>query len=130
MALPTITLTGNLTADPNLRFTANGKAVTNFRVAATDRRKNATTGEWEDQGTTFLDVVVWREAETAAELTKGSKVHVVGRLKQRTYETKEGAEKTVYEVEADEVWSVVRTAGTTSAIKADDPWSTAGEAPF
>lgn len=129
MPLPTILLTGNLTADPQLRFTANGTAVINFRVATSQRVKNKDTGEWTDGDSCFIDVVSWRDAEQLAEtLTKGATVMVDGQLKQRTFETKEGEKRTAYEVNADNVALVVRSrAGSPAAKPAAapaDPWAT------
>lgn len=105
MTLPIVTLIGNLTADPELKFTTQGTALVSFRIASSDRRKNAQTGEWEDGDTTFLRVTAWRQlAENAAEsLTKGDRVVITGRLKSRDYEDKDGTKKTSYEIDADEV---------------------------
>lgn len=99
MTLPTITATGNLTADPVLRFTRDGKAVTTLTVACNDRRKSS-TGEWVDGDTTFLDVQLWtQDAEQAAEhLRKGQRVAVTGRLRQRSYEAKDGSKRYAWEV--------------------------------
>ena len=100
-----ITVVGNLVADPELRFTPTGLAVANFRVASTPRVYNRDAGQWEDGEALFLTCNVWREAaENVAEsLTKGMRVIVNGRLKQRSYQTREGENRTVFEVEADEV---------------------------
>jgi single-strand DNA-binding protein len=100
-----ITIVGNLTDDPELRYTPNGAAVANFRVAVSRRYKDPQTNEWKDADTSFFTVNVWRSmAENAAEtLTRGSRVVVVGRLKQRSWETAEGDKRTVIEIEADEV---------------------------
>lgn len=105
MSLPRINATGNLVADPDLKFTPSGTAVANFRIACGSRRKNRDTGEWEDGDTTFLTINAWKGlAENIAnQFTKGQKITVDGRLKQRTYQTKEGQDRTVFEVEADEV---------------------------
>lgn len=105
MSLPRINATGNLVAAPELKFTPSGAAVTNFRIACGSRRKNRDTGEWEDGDTTFLTVNAWKglAENIAAQFTKGQKITVDGRLKQRTYQTKEGQDRTVFEVEADEV---------------------------
>ena len=105
MSLPRINATGNLVADPELKFTPSGAAVTNFRIACGSRRKNRDTGEWEDGDTTFLTINAWKGlAENIAhQFTKGQKITVDGRLKQRTYQTREGENRTVFEVEADEV---------------------------
>jgi single-strand DNA-binding protein len=101
----TLTVVGNLTSDPELRFTPGGHAVANFTVAATPRTFNRQTNEWEDGETLFLRANLWRDAaENLAEsLTKGSRVIVVGRLKSRSYETKEGEKRTVIELEVDEI---------------------------
>ncbi|HVE64499.1 MAG TPA: single-stranded DNA-binding protein [Mycobacteriales bacterium] len=101
----TITIIGNITDDPELRFTANGAAVANFTVASTPRFLDKTTNEWKDGDALFLRCSIWRQAaENVAEsLTRGARVIVSGRLKQRSYETKEGEKRTVYEVEVDEV---------------------------
>jgi single-strand DNA-binding protein len=101
----TITLVGNLTDDPELRFTPNGAAVANFTVASTPRFLDKTTNEWRDGDALFLRCSIWRQAaENVAEsLQRGMRVIVTGRLKQRSYETKEGEKRTVYEVEVDEI---------------------------
>jgi len=108
----TITVIGNLTNDPELRFTPGGHAVANFTVASTPRTFNRQTNEWEDGETLFLRASLWREAaENVAEsLTKGSRVIVTGRLKSRTYETKEGEKRTVIELEVDEIGPSLRYA--------------------
>lgn len=100
-----ITLVGNLTADPELRFTPSGAAVANFTVASTPRFFDKGSNEWRDGDTLFLPCNAWRAlAENVAEsLTKGTRVVVQGRLKQRSYETKEGDKRTVYEVEVDDI---------------------------
>jgi single-strand DNA-binding protein len=100
-----ITVVGNLVADPELRFTASGQPVASFRIASTPRFMDKDTKEWKDGDSLFLTVNVWRQqAENVAEsLQRGMRVMVVGRLKQRQYETKEGEKRTVYEVEADDV---------------------------
>ena len=100
-----ITVVGNLVADPELRFTPTGLAVANFRIASTPRVYNRDAGQWEDGEALFLTCNVWREAaENVAEsLSKGMRVIVNGRLKQRSYQTREGENRTVFEVEADEV---------------------------
>ena len=108
----TITLVGNLVEDPNLRFTASGQAVASFRVASTPRYLDKATNEWKDGESLFLTVNVWRQAaENCAEsLQRGMRVIVQGRLKQRSYETKEGEKRTVYEIEADEVGPSLKNA--------------------
>lgn len=100
-----ITVVGNVVADPELRFTPSGAAVANFRIASTPRRFNNQTNQWEDGEGLFLTCNVWRQAaENVAEsLQKGMRVMVTGRLRQRSYETREGEKRTVYEVEVDEV---------------------------
>ncbi|WP_067565916.1 single-stranded DNA-binding protein [Nocardia acidivorans] len=100
-----ITVIGNLTADPELRFTPAGAAVANFTVASTPRVFNKTSQEWEDGEALFLRCNIWREAaENVAEsLTRGSRILVSGKLKQRSYETKEGEKRSVIELEVDEV---------------------------
>ncbi|MDG3009687.1 single-stranded DNA-binding protein [Rhodococcus sp. D2-41] len=100
-----ITVIGNLTADPELRFTPSGAAVATFTVASTPRRFNSQTNAWEDGEALFLRCNIWRQAaENVAEsLTRGSRVIVNGRLKQRSFETREGEKRTVVELEVDEV---------------------------
>lgn len=100
-----ITVIGNVVADPELRFTPSGAAVANFRIASTPRVYNKDTGQYEDGEALFLTCNVWRQAaENVAEsLSKGMRVIVNGRLKQRSYQTKEGEQRTVFEIEVDEV---------------------------
>ena len=100
-----ITIVGNLVADPELRFIPNGAAVTNFRVATTPRAYNRDTNQWEDGDAVFLTCNAWRDmAENIAEsLTKGMRVIVTGNLKQRSYQTKEGEQRTVYEIDVHDV---------------------------
>ncbi|WP_280502675.1 single-stranded DNA-binding protein [Nocardia farcinica] len=107
-----ITVIGNLTADPELRFTPAGAAVANFTVASTPRVFDRNTNEWKDGEALFLRCNVWREAaENVAEsLTRGARVIVSGRLKQRSYETREGEKRTVVELEVDEVGPSLRYA--------------------
>jgi single-strand DNA-binding protein len=114
-----ITLVGNLVDDPELRFTPNGQAVAKFRIASTPRFMDKATNEWKDGESLFLTCNVWRQAaENCAEsLTRGMRVIVQGRLKQRSYETKEGEKRTVFEVEVDEVGPSLRSA-TAKVIKA------------
>ncbi|MDQ1706167.1 MAG: single-strand DNA-binding protein [Frankiaceae bacterium] len=143
-----ITLVGNLVDDPELRFTPSGAAVAKFRVASTPRFLDKQTNEWKDGDSLFLTCNVWRQAaENVAEsLQRGMRVIVQGRLRQRSYETKEGEKRTVYEVEVDEVGPSLKNAtakinkgqrssgggggggfGGGSAAAggaADDPWST------
>lgn len=107
-----ITLVGNLVDDPELRFTPSGQAVANFRIASTPRFLDKATNEWKDGESLFLTCTVWRQAaENVAEsLQRGMRVIVQGRLKQRSYETKEGEKRTVFEVDADEVGPSLRNA--------------------
>ena len=108
----TITVIGNLTGDPELRFTPSGAAVANFTVASTPRTFDRQSNEWKDGETLFLRCSIWREAaESVAEsLTKGTRVIVQGRLVQRSYETREGEKRTVYELQVDEVGPSLRYA--------------------
>ena len=107
-----ITIAGNLVDDPELRFTPAGQPVARFRVASTPRFRDNTTGEWKDGDSLFLTCNVWRQAaENVAEsLTRGMRVIVSGRLRQRSYETKEGEKRTVYEMEVDDVGPSLRNA--------------------
>ena len=139
----TITIVGNLTADPELRFTPSGAAVANFTVASTPRIYDRQSGEWKDGEALFLRCNIWREAaENVAEsLTRGSRVILSGRLKQRSFETKEGEKRTVMEVEVDDVGPALRYAtakvnrvqrqgggfGSDAGSGGDDPWSNAPE---
>ncbi len=151
-----ITVVGNLTADPELRFTPSGAAVANFTVASTPRTFDKNSNEWKDGEALFLRCSVWRQAaENVAEsLQKGTSVIVQGRLKQRSYETKEGEKRTVYELDVDEIgpslrWATAKVTkasrggggggyggggqsfggggggGGGSASSNDDPWATA-----
>jgi single-strand DNA-binding protein len=141
-----LTMIGNLVSDPELRFTPSGAAVAKFTVASTPRYLDKTTNEWKDGDSLFLQCQIWRQAaENVAEsLTKGMRVIVSGRLKQRSYETKEGEKRTVFEVEVDDVGPSLRNAtakvtkvarqtggGYTAPAAAattastDDPWSAA-----
>ena len=108
----TITIIGNLVNDPELRYTPTGQAVATFRVASTPRFMDRATNEWKDGDSLFLSCNVWRQAaENVAEsLQRGMRVIVSGRLRQRSYETKEGEKRTVYEVEVDEVGPSQRNA--------------------
>jgi single-strand DNA-binding protein len=141
-----ITLIGNLTNDPELRFTPSGAAVAKFTVASTPRYMDRQTNEWKDGDTLFLQCQIWRQAaENVAEsLTRGMRVIVSGRLKQRSYETKEGEKRTVFEVEVDEVGPSLRNAtarvtkttrqggnggGFSAPVESsDDSWSTPANA--
>src|SRR6266700_3207729 len=107
-----ITIVGNLVGDPELRYTPTGQAVANFRVASTPRFRDNTTGEWKDGDSLFLTCNVWRQAaENVAEsLQRGMRVSVNGRLRQRSYETREGEKRTVFEVEVDDVGPSLRNA--------------------
>ena len=151
----TITVIGNLTDDPELRFTPSGAAVAKFRIASTPRTLDRATGEWKDGEPLFLACSVWRQAaENVAEsLQRGSRVIVWGRLRQRSYETKEGEKRTVYEMEVDEIGPSLRYAtakvqkmsrssgggggfgssgggqGGGGGLANDDPWATATPAP-
>ncbi len=152
-----ITVVGNLTADPELRFTPSGAAVANFTVASTPRTFDKNTNEWKDGEALFLRCSVWRQAaENVAEsLSRGTAVIVQGRLKQRSYETKEGEKRTVYELDVDEIGPSLKFAtakvtkasrsggggggggfgggggqsfgggGGASSAPADDPWASA-----
>ena len=144
----TITVVGNLTDDPELRFTPSGAAVANFTVASTPRILDKATNEWKDGDALFLRCSIWRQAaENVAEsLQRGARVLVTGRLRQRSYETKEGEKRTVVELEVDEVgpslrWATAKVAkaqrsgggggsysggssGASSSAGADDPWAT------
>lgn len=140
-----LTIIGNLTADPELRFTPAGAAVANFTVASTPRTFDKATNEWKDGEALFMRCNIWREAaENVAEsLTRGARVVVTGRLGQRSYETREGEKRTVVELEVDEIGPSLRYAtakvnkaarqaggsggGTQSRSQAknDDPWGSA-----
>ena len=145
-----ITVVGNITDDPELRFTPSGAAVANFTVASTPRTMNRQTNEWEDGEALFLRCSIWRQAaENVAEsLQKGARVIVQGRLKARTWETREGEKRTSFEVDVDEIgpslkWAtakVTRAQRTTgggggggygggapqSGGGQSDPWATSG----
>ena len=128
-----ITVVGNLTADPELRYTQNGVAVANFTIASTPRTFDRASNEWKDGETVFMRCSVWRQyAENVAEsLTKGTRVIVSGRLKQRSYETREGEKRTVIELEVDEIGpslryataAVTRAAGSASSGGGNGDWS-------
>jgi single-strand DNA-binding protein len=147
----TITIVGNLTADPELRFTPSGAAVANFTVASTPRTFDRQSNEWKDGETLFMRCSIWRDsAENVAEsLHRGTRVIVTGRLKSRSYETKEGEKRTVIELDVDEVGPSLRyaSAKVTKAERGgsgggfggqggggfggqqNDPWATGGSAP-
>ena len=107
-----ITVVGNIVADPELRFTPSGAPVANFRVASTPRRFNSQSNQWEDGEAMFLTCNVWRQAaENVAEtLSKGMRIVVTGRLKARTFQTREGENRTVFEIDVDEVGPSLRYA--------------------
>jgi|SRR5687767_8537307 single-strand DNA-binding protein len=138
-----ITVVGNLTADPELRFTPSGAAVANFTVASTPRTFDKQSNEWKDGEALFLNCSVWRQAaENAAEsLQRGMRVIVQGRLKARSYETREGEKRTVFEIDVDEVGPSLKyaTAKVTKTTRSggqgggggfsgggDDPWASQG----
>lgn len=127
MALPSITMVGNLVADPELRFTGSGKAVVSLRVACSERKKDA-SGVWIDGDSTFLNVNAWNETaeNITTTLTKGDTIVVTGRLKQRSYQAKDGSERTVFEVEADSVAADLRRAafGNKHKVLKDKPAAT------
>ena len=107
-----ITVVGNLTDDPELRFTPSGAAVAKFRIASTPRTMDRQTNEWKDGEPLFLACNIWRDAaeHVAESLQRGSRVIVQGRLRQRSYETREGEKRTVYELEVDEIGPSLRYA--------------------
>jgi single-strand DNA-binding protein len=107
-----ITVVGNLTADPELRYTQNGLAVANFTIASTPRTFDRASNDWKDGEALFLRASVWREfaEHVAGSLTKGSRVVATGRLRQRSYETKEGEKRTSIELEVDEIGPSLRYA--------------------
>lgn len=107
-----ITVVGNIVADPELRFTPAGAAVANFRIASTPRRYDSQSNQWVDGEAMFISCNIWRQAaENVAEtLTKGMRVIVTGRLRQRSYETREGEKRTVMEIEVEEVGPSLRYA--------------------
>jgi len=125
-----ITVVGNLTSDPELRYTQGGLAVANFTIASTPRTMDRATNEWKDGEALFLRASVWREfaEHVAGSLTKGSRVIVQGRLKQRSYETKEGEKRTSYELEVDEIGPSLRyaTAQVTRAASSRDGGNSGG----
>ncbi len=139
-----ITVVGNLTADPELRYTQGGLPVANFTIASTPRNFDRQANEWKDGEALFLRASVWREfaEHVAGSLTKGSRVIATGRLKQRSYETKEGEKRTSIELEVDEIGPSLKyaTAQVTRAAStgggggaprgqvANEPWSTPGSA--
>lgn len=126
-----VTLVGNLTTDPELRFTGSGVAVAAFTVASTPRVFDRGSGEWRDGDALFLRCSVWREyaEHVASSLSKGVRVMVQGRLKQRSYETDAGERRTVFEVEVEEVGPVLRyaTVQVTKASRRDGSGAPAGQ---
>lgn len=138
MSSNAFTIVGNLTSDPELRFTASGAAVVNFTIASTPRHKNA-QGDWVDGDTLFIKCTLWRQAaENAAEsLRKGTRVIATGKLASRTFETREGEKRTVIELDVDEVGPSLKNATavisktvnaggmqySNAAAPVDDPWS-------
>src|SRR5437764_1520781 len=147
---PILTVCGNLTADPELRFTPSGAAVASFTIASTPRTFDKNSNEWKDGEALFLRCSIWRQAaENVAEsLTRGMRVVAQGRLKQRSYETREGEKRTVVELEVDEVGPSLKYAtakvnrvsrgggdfgggggggsrGGRRGMPADDPWGSA-----
>jgi single-strand DNA-binding protein len=144
-----ITVVGNLTSDPELRYTQNGLAVANFTIASTPRSFDRASNDWKDGEALFLRASVWREfaEHVAGSLTKGSRVIATGRLKQRSYETKEGEKRTSMELEVDEIGPSLRYAtaqvtrtsssreggavgagGRGGAPSADEPWAASAPA--
>lgn len=107
-----ITVVGNLVADPELRYTPSGAAVANFRIASTPRRFDAQTNQWVEGEALFLNCNIWRQAaeNTADTLQRGMRVIVQGRLRQRSFETREGEKRTVFELEVDEIGPSLRYA--------------------
>ncbi len=136
-----ITVVGNLTADPELRYTQNGLPVANFTIASTPRNFDRASNEWKDGEALFLRASVWREfaEHVAGSLTKGMRVVATGRLRQRSYQDREGNNRTAIELEVDEIGPSLRyaTAQVTRAAGggqgrgqvADEPWATPGSAP-
>lgn len=125
-----IILRGNLCADPDLRYTASGTPVTNLRVASTPRRFDKAKNEWEDGETMFLSCSIWRNAEDVAKaVAKGQQVIVLGNLNARSYVDKNGASKTAWEVEAEQILPVI-TPNTPPAPPAASGGFTTNEEPF
>jgi single-strand DNA-binding protein len=124
-----ITVVGNLTADPELRYTQNGLAVANFTIASTPRTFDRAANDWKDGDALFLRASCWREfaEHVAGSLTKGSRVVATGRLKQRSYETKEGEKRTSIELEVDEIGPSLRYA--TAQVTRASSGSSAGGRP-
>lgn len=128
----TITVVGNLTADPELRFTSAGVAVLDFTVASTPRVYDRESGEWKDDNTLFLRCNLWRQAaeNAARSLTKGTRVIVQGRLKQRSFETKEGDKRTVVELDVDAIGPELRYASAKVSKVGRDGGATADDEPW
>ena len=139
MPLNSTTISGNLTADPTLRFTPSGTSVVNFTVANTDRIYDRSTGEWKDGAKLFMNCFAWKNAgaENIAEsLAKGAAVMVTGKLRQRSYTTDDGNNRTVIELEVEEIGPSLRHAqakpvkaarqGSEHANQGADSWATAG----
>jgi single-strand DNA-binding protein len=126
----TITVIGNLTADPELRFTPSGAAVANFSVASTPRTYDKQSGEWKDGEALFLRCAIWRDAaeHVSESLTKGARVIVTGRLKPRSYE-KDGQKHTVIELDVEEIGPSLRWATAKVARAARNGATTSGGAP-
>lgn len=132
---PILTIVGNLTSDPDLRFTPSGQAVANFTIASTPRSQDKASGEWIDGEPLFIRCAVWRQyAEHVADsLTKGARVITQGRLKSRSYETQQGERRTSLEMDVDEIgpslrYATAKVARTTNGAApprqaAPDPWS-------
>lgn len=132
-----LTLVGNLTADPELRYTQSGLAVANFTIASTPRNFDRASNDWKDGEALFMRCSVWREfaEHVAGSLTKGSRVVATGRLRQRSYETKEGEKRTAMEFEVDEIGPSLRYAtaqvtraastspGSGSRGQTEEPWA-------
>lgn len=130
MPLPTLTIRGNLVADPELRFTSTGTAVVNARIAANERRRNRGTGEYEDGDECFLTCTLWGQTaeDTAEHLGKGDPVLAHGKLRQRSYDTPDGDKRTTVEMTAFDIAAVPRTRASTRASDTageTDPWTAA-----
>jgi single-strand DNA-binding protein len=133
-----ITVVGNLTADPELRYTQNGLPVANFTIASTPRTFDRQANEWKDGEALFLRASVWRDfaEHVAGSLTKGMRVVATGRLRQRSYQDREGNNRTAIELEVDEIGPSLRYAtaqvtraaggGQSRGQVADEPWATPG----
>lgn len=126
-----VTVVGNLTADPELRFTPSGAAVANFTVATTPRSFDKTRNEWVDGEAMFLGCAVWRDAaqNVAETLTKGMRIIVQGRLRARSYDDKAGVQRTVFEIDVDEVGPSLRYASASVAKNAKTTTTRAGQQP-